>query len=57
MKEYSVIYTITGRAEATIQARSLDEARAKAEQLNIVDNSDSLLEWSFDEVEDVREDI
>ena len=37
MKSYNVIYTISGRAEASVEAESLEEAYKKAKALDIVD--------------------
>lgn len=56
MKTFSVVYEISGRAEATIKAKNLEEAKKKAEKFDVIPNSDSLIEWNFEEVEDVKED-
>ena len=53
MKEYEIIYSITGNASAIVRANSLEEAEKMAEDMEI--ESSSLIEWSFDEVKDVKE--
>lgn len=53
MQEYTVLYTITGRASAIVRARSLDEAREKAENHDVTDGT--LIEWEFEDVIDVED--
>ena len=54
MKEFVVTYSITGRATAVVEAEDMQEALAKAKQLDC--EAGDLLEWSFDEVENVEEE-
>jgi len=53
MKKYEVLYTITGRVAATIEAKDLKAAKEKAKWFDLVENSDEIIEWSFEEVEQV----
>lgn len=56
MGKYEVIYTVTGRARAEIDAESLSEAKEMANELDVIDASCELIEWEFDEVEQVRKE-
>jgi len=53
-KTYEIIYTVTGRASATVTASSLEEAEELAANCDIDADSDRLIEWSYDEVESVE---
>jgi len=53
MAEFEVTYLITGRASAIVEADSKEEAKEKAEALEIVDFSDELIEWEFGDIEGI----
>ena len=54
MATFEIYYTITGYAEAYVEAENEEEAKEKARNLDVYD--DKLLEWSFDEVQDVKKE-
>lgn len=54
-QQYTVVYKITGRVHATIEASSQEEAERIAETFD-VDTDDGSLEWEFDDVVRVTQD-
>ena len=54
-KEYTVSYSVTGHCSAVVEATSKEEAEDKARNYDVVDGSDELIEWSFDEFLGVEE--
>lgn len=53
MAEYEVTYNITGYSTAIVIAETIEDARAKAEALDIKPDSDQLQEWNYGDVVDV----
>ena len=54
--EYTVVYTIHGRATATVIAANEEEARQKARAFQIEDDTDELAGWSLEDVVSIRKD-
>ena len=54
-KTYEVYMKIEGRAAATVTAKSQKEAEALANELTFDSDSEELIEWSFDEIIEVKE--
>jgi hypothetical protein len=52
LKTFEIIYTTTGRASATVEAATLEEAEAMAKAHEA---EGTLIEWEYDEVESVEE--
>lgn len=55
--KFIVTYEISGRATAQVEANSKEEARKKAGALEIIEKSDDLIEWSFEDVKTIEEDV
>lgn len=49
LKEYVVTMSITGRCTVLVRADSEQDALARANEFDIEEGTDELVEWEFDE--------
>ena len=56
MKEYTCTFRISGFASFSVSANSFEEARKKAEDTDMNEGTEQLIEWDYEDITEIEED-